>query len=120
MPLIEGAIQTLRMESGLELSGQIFIDATYEGDLLAAADVDYIVGREPNDRYEETLNGIQTAYARHHQLVPGVDPFVVPGKPESGLLPGIDSAGPGVEGDGDHRVQAYCFRMCVTDHQDNQ
>ena len=120
VPLIEGTIQTLRMESGLELSGQIFIDATYEGDLLAAADVDYIVGREPNDRYEETLNGIQTAYARHHQLVPGVDPFVVPGKPESGLLPGIDPAGPGVEGDGDHRVQAYCFRMCVTDHQDNQ
>ena len=59
VPLIEGTIQTLRMESGLELSGQIFIDATYEGDLLAAADVDYIVGREPNDRYEETLNGIR-------------------------------------------------------------
>lgn len=113
-------IQTITMESGKAFSAKVFIDATYEGDLLAAAGVEYIVGRESNETYGETLNGVQTTYARHHQLVPGVDPYVESGKPASGLLPGIDLQGPGREGEGDHRVQAYCFRMCVTDHVENQ
>lgn len=118
--LQEGRIQSITMESGEVFSAQVFIDATYEGDLLAAAGVEYIVGRESNETYGETLNGVQTAYAKHHQLVSGVDPYVEPGKPASGLLPGIDPEGPGAEGSGDHRVQAYCFRMCVTDDAENQ
>lgn len=113
-------IVAIRMESGRTLRGKVFIDTTYEGDLMAEADVSYTVGREANGIYQETLNGVQTKQARFHQLLPGVDPYIRPRDPSSGLLPGIDPAGPGEEGQGDHRVQAYCFRMCLTDHPDNR
>jgi hypothetical protein len=113
-------IDRIRMESGREFIGRMFIDATYEGDLMAQAGVAYTVGREANHKYGETLNGVQTAHARYHQLMPGVDPYVRPGDLSSGLLPGIHPSGPGDEGAGDHRVQAYCFRMCLTDHPDNR
>jgi hypothetical protein len=108
------------MESGREFIGRMFIDATYEGDLMAQAGVAYTVGREANHKYGETLNGVQTAHARYHQLMPGVDPYVRPGDVSSGLLSGIHPSGPGEEGAGDHRVQAYCFRMCLTDHPENR
>ena len=55
-----------------------------------------------------------------HQFLPGVDPYVVKGDAKSGLLPFFDADGPGKEGDGDRRVQAYCFRMCLTDHPENR
>ena len=113
-------IASITMESGRVFHGRIFIDATYEGDLMALAGVSYTVGREANATYGETLNGVQTEYAVHHQFVKDVDPYVVPGDPSSGLLPGIDPAGPGVEGAGDRRVQAYCFRMCTTDVPENR
>jgi len=113
-------IVSITMESGREFQGKVFIDATYEGDLMAAAGVSYTIGREANARYGETLNGVQTAMAKHHQFVAGVDPYLVPGDPASGLLPFIDPAGPGEEGAADARVQAYCFRMCLTDHPDNR
>ncbi len=108
-------IQTIRMESGKVYAGHCFIDATYEGDLMAVAGVSYHVGRESNSTYGETLNGVQTKNATHHQFVPGVDPFVIQGDPKSGLLPGIHAGPPGEEGSGDIRVQAYNFRMCLTD-----
>ena len=113
-------IEVIRMESGKAFHGRMFMDATYEGDLMASAKVTYTVGREANARYGETLNGIQPAQARFHQLVKGVSPYVKPGDPASGLLPHINLNGPGKEGDGDQRVQAYCFRMCLTDHPDNR
>lgn len=113
-------IEAIRMESGKSFQGRMFMDATYEGDLMASAKVSYTVGREANARYGETLNGIQPAQARFHQLVKGVSPYMKPGDPASGLLPHINPNGPGKEGDGDHRVQAYCFRMCLTDHPDNR
>jgi len=117
----EGArIDCIRMESGRKFRGRMYIDATYEGDLMAKAGVTYTVGREPNQRYGETLNGVQTASARYHQLIPGIDPYVRPGDSSSGLLPGIDPSGPGPEEAGDRRVQAYCFRMCLTDHPENR
>jgi hypothetical protein len=116
----KGRIVSITMESGQVYAGKMFIDATYEGDLMEAAGVSYTVGREANARYGETLNGVQTAQAKHHQFVKGVDPYVVKGDPASGLLPFIDPAGPGEEGAGDKRVQAYCFRMCLTDHPDNR
>ncbi len=115
-----GRIVSIAMESGRVFKGKMFLDATYEGDLMAAADVSYTVGREANSQYGETLNGVQTAMAKYHQFVEGVDPYVVPGDPASGLLPFIDPEGPGEEGAGDDRVQAYCFRMCLTDHPDNR
>ncbi|MEZ6108431.1 MAG: FAD-dependent oxidoreductase [Pirellulaceae bacterium] len=113
-------IARLRLESGRIVQGSMFIDATYEGDLLAEAGVSYVVGREANAVHGETLNGVQTAQATKHQIQPGVDPYREPGNPASGLLPGIDPLGPGTEGAGDHRVQAYCLRMCVTDVPENQ
>jgi len=113
-------IVSIKTESGKVFRGQIFIDATYEGDLMAGAGVDYVVGREGNDTYGETLNGVQTKYAVYHQFRLEVDPYLTPGDANSGLLPGIDSQGPGKEGDADPRVQAYCFRMCLTDHPDNR
>ena len=82
-------IEAIRMESGLELKGRMFIDATYEGDLMALAGVSYTVGRESNQAYGETLNGVQKAQAIYHQFVDGVDPYVAAGDPASGLLPGV-------------------------------
>ncbi len=113
-------IRSIRMETGQVYHGRRFIDATYEGDLFATAGVSYTVGREANATYDETLNGVQTQRAIHHQFMPGVDPYVRKGDPSSGLLPGIDPEGPGTEGAGDHRVQAYCFRACLTDHPENR
>lgn len=113
-------ILSIRMESGRTFRGRMFIDATYEGDLMAAANVSYTVGREANGQYDETLNGVQTRQARYHQFAKGVDAYVVPGKRESGLLPFLDPTGPGEEGTGDRRVQAYCLRMCLTDHPENR
>ena len=71
-------IIAIRMESGRTFPGRMFIDATYEGDLMAAANVSYTVGREANAQYDETLNGVQTKQAKYHQLVPGLDPYVTP------------------------------------------
>ncbi|MEX0936837.1 MAG: FAD-dependent oxidoreductase [Pirellulales bacterium] len=113
-------IESIRTESGRVLNGRMFIDATYEGDLLAAAEVAYFVGREGNDRYGETLNGVQTENAVHHQFIRRVDPYLTPGDPSSGLLPGINPRGPGEEGAEDHRVQAYNFRMCQTNVPENR
>jgi len=113
-------IAAIRMESGRGFSGRIFIDATYEGDLMAKAGVSYHVGREAESVYGETLNGVRVARAVSHQFTHDVDPFVVPGDPSSGLLPLVSPEPPGVEGAGDHRVQAYNFRMCTTDVPENR
>ncbi len=113
-------IVAVTMESGARFRGAAFIDATYEGDLMAKAGVSYTVGREANAQYGETLNGVQVQNAVHHQFVAPVDPYVTPGDPDSGLLPGVHGDGPGEEGAADHRVQAYCFRMCTTDDPENR
>jgi len=89
----------------------MFIDATYEGDLMAKAGVGYHVGREANSVYNETINGVETVRTIHHQFIKNVDPYVTPGDPSSGLLPGIEKD-PGEEFSGDRKVQAYNFRMC--------
>ena len=112
-------IVAITTESGSRYAGQQFIDATYEGDLMALAGVSYTVGREGNDVHDETLNGVQVGHAIYHQFTHPVDPYVVPGDPASGLLPGVGD-GPGIEGTGDHRVQAYCFRICATANPDNR
>jgi len=113
-------ITRIVMESGKTFAGKIFMDATYEGDLLAKAGVSYTVGREANAKYGETLNGIQVAHAKSHQFLRPVDPYITPGDPASGLLPGIQVGGPGQDGAGDQRVQAYNFRMCLTDLPENR
>ncbi|UCF42907.1 MAG: FAD-dependent oxidoreductase, partial [Planctomycetota bacterium] len=113
-------IVAIKTESGEVFRGKMFIDATYEGDLMAKAGVSYAVGRESNTKYGETLNGVQTQNARYHQFEKPVDPYVKRGDPSSGLLPRLHGEGPGIEGEGDHRVQAYCFRMCLTDVVENK
>ena len=107
-------ITSITMLDGKTYRGRIFIDATYEGDLMATAGVSYHVGRESNDVYGETLNGVQTRNAISHQFTKSVDPYVKTGDPDSGILPLIHSGSPGIEGSGDKRIQAYNFRMCLT------
>jgi len=99
---------------GRTFAGTMFIDATYEGDLMAAAGVSFTTGREANATYGETLNGVQTKRAASHQFKNKVSPYVVPDDPASGLLPRIHAGPPGEEGEGDHRIQAYNFRLCMT------
>ena len=125
-------IKEIEMESGEKYRAKVFIDATYEGDLMAAAGVSYTVGRESNSKYGETLNGVQldkinttiskkvSHNALHHNFIDRVDPYIVKGDPESGLLPYISQDPPGVNGEGDDKIQAYCFRMTLTDHPDNR
>ena len=106
---------------GRRFAGKVFIDATYEGDLMAAAGVRYHVGREANSVYSEEWNGNQVGILHHeHFFTMPVDPFQTPGDPRSGLLPLVAADPPGTRGVGDSRVQAYCFRMCLTDHPDNR
>lgn len=111
-------ITALRTESGLSVRARIFIDASYEGDLLAKAGVHHTVGREDNALYGETLNGMQL-HAKHQFDFP-VDPYRIEGAPGSGLLPEIELGGDYVPGRGDHRIQAYNFRMCLTRQEDNR
>ena len=119
--LSENRIKSIRTLPGLTVQGKMFIDTTYEGDLMAAAGVSYTVGRESNEQYGETLNGVQTALNIHnHRFPKPVDPYRTPGDPSSGLLPGIHPGPPGDEGQADHRVQAYCFRMCMTNVDENR
>jgi len=113
-------ITEIRMLDGTAYRSRIFMDAGYEGDLMAAAGVSFAVGREPNSRYGETLNGVQTRNAVSHQFDRDVSPYLVPDDPSSGLLPRIHDEGPGEEGSGDTKVQAYNFRMCLTDVEENR
>lgn len=119
----EGRIASIRMLSGKIFRGRMFIDATYEGDLLASAGVDFTVGRESRAQYGEEWNGIQTGVLHHGHHFGAVDqpisPYWIPGDPSSGLLPRISPDPPGEYGEADHRVQAYCYRMCLTNHQPN-
>jgi hypothetical protein len=116
----DGRITEITLEGGTKVKAKVFIDATYEGDLMAKAGVSYHVGREANAKYGETLNGVQTKNATKHQFIKGVDPYVKPGDKTSGVLPGVQVEGPGEEGSGDHKVQAYCFRLCTTDVASNR
>lgn len=116
-------IVSIRTLSGQVYRGKMFVDATYEGDLMAAAGVSYMVGREANSVYGETINGIQSngLGSMHHNFHEGVSAYVIEGNPKSGLLSGIERFNPSErDGDGDRRVQAYCFRMCLTDVSENR
>lgn len=116
-----GKITSITTLSGKVFKGKVFIDATYEGDLMATSGVSYHVGREANAKYGEQWNGIQTEVFQHrHHFANKIDPYIVPGNKNSGLLPGISAAHPGEKGKGDDKLQAYCFRMCLSNHPDNK
>ncbi len=118
--LEDGKIKSIRTLDGKTYSGKTFIDTTYEGDLMAAAKVPYIVGRESAAQYNETLNGNQPVKTLKHQFDFPVDPYIKPGDKSSGLVPRIEDSGAGVEGAADKGVQAYCFRTCMTNHAPNR
>lgn len=110
-----GRIRSITTIGGFTFAASAFIDATYEGDLMAAAGVSFRVGREGTAEFNEEWAGVQKD-ARHHRhhFPDGVDPYRVPGNPSSGLLPRISPKPPGADGQGDSRIQAYGFRMCLT------
>ncbi len=112
-------IAEIVMEDGTVYRGKMFIDASYEGDLMAKAGVQYMVGREANERFGETLNGPRAQTPKHQFIVP-VDPYVKRGDATSGVLPFIDSKPIGAPGAADASVQAYNFRLCLTKKADNK
>ncbi len=117
-------IVSMKTLDGKVYPAKMFIDATYEGDLMAAAGVDYHVGRESTKTYDEKWNGVQTGvlHHRHHfgAVKTPISPYVVPGDPKSGVLPRVSTEHPGEYGAGDKKVQAYCFRMCLTKVEANR
>ncbi len=119
--LVNGAIKQIEMEDGNIYEGKMFIDASYEGDLMARTNVSYYVGREANEQYKETLNGVHFG-GPHHNFNIWIDPYVIEGDAESGVLPGItenDDSLIGYQGMGDKRIQAYNFRVCLTKEKKN-
>ena len=118
----DGKIMAITTLDGKTYKATIFIDATYEGDLMAAAGVKYHVGREPNSLYGENWNGIQVGvlHHQHHFGDRKISPYKIPGDPTSGVLPRISTEHPGRKGEGDDRLQAYCFRMCLTNEPENR
>lgn len=108
-----------RQPAAVAVEAAVFLDCSYEGDLMAGARVSYHVGRESASKYNEPLNGIRPSTPKH-QFLTRVDPYLKPGDPSSGLLPLIQPEDGGRPGDGDHRVQAYNFRLCLTQKEDNK
>jgi hypothetical protein len=113
-------IEYITMESKKIFRGSQFIDTSYEGDLMALSGVSFVTGRESNQQYAETKNGIQVANATKNQLPPGIDPYQIQGDPSSGLLPHVNLDAGGVDGKGDNKIQSYCYRMCLTDIENNR
>ncbi len=122
----KGVIQEMVVENAVypepktnrTIRAKVYIDCTYEGDLMAKAGVSYIVGREANSLYGETWNGVQML--DKHQFPKGISPYRIPGDPGSGLLWGISEAPLLPTGSGDKSVQAYNFRICLTSDPANQ
>ena len=104
-------------ESYRRIGAKVFIDCSYEGDLMAKAGVSYAVGREDNSLYGETYNGVQLMNG--HQFWDPIDPYVIPGDSASGLIWGVSDHVLYPAGSGDKKIQAYNFRVCLTDNPEN-
>ena len=115
----ENTIKSIQLENGKTIEAKIFIDASYEGDLLARAGISYTVGRESNQQYGETLNGIRVNYDQGKDLTK-ISPYIKEGNPKSGVLPYVTPKEWGKQGEEDKRVQAYCYRMTLTNDPDNR
>ncbi len=122
-------IAAIRTLSGKTFRGKVFIDATYVGDLMAAAGVTYTVGREPESKYGEDLAGVRRGdtnprvhYGQKDKdhFIAAVDPYVTPGDPSSGLLPHIELSQELKNGQGDQKIQAYNYRVCLTTNPENR
>ena len=117
----DGRIISITTLSEHTYEGKVFVDATYEGDLMATAGVSYRVGREANSAYGEEWNGVQIGVLHHghHFGDRNISPYVVPNDSTSGILPRISNEDPGKKGERDKKVQAYCFRLCLTNNEKN-
>jgi len=131
-------ITEIKTEDGRTFRAKMFVDTTYEGDLMAKAGVSYTVEREGNAKYGERYNGVyfDPKYEpRRNHLKPGpsgrvpggqgvwdrdlpLDPYLKPGDPRSGLLPLVTATKVGNVGDPAPGVQAYCYRLCLTTSAD--
>jgi hypothetical protein len=105
----------IAMQDGAIYRARQFIDATYEGDLMAMAGVTFIYGRESSSTYGESYAGVQNPGGSYNY-----DPYVVPGNPASGLLPFVQAGSPGTPGQADDRLQTYNYRLCLTQNPTNQ
>lgn len=114
---VQGKITTILLENGVTVEAKMYIDCSYEGDLMAKAGVSFTVGREANSDYGETYNGVQLQNG--HQFPDGIDPYKTPGNPASGLLWGVSPAALQATGAGDKSVQAYNYRICLTNDPAN-
>jgi len=112
-------ITQLRCANGARIRGRMFIDATYEGDLLAAAGVTTVVGREGNAKYDETKNGIRTN-TTHSQLDKRIDPYRRPGDPSSGVIYAVSDEPLGEHGAPSNAIQGFSFRLCLTKNPANR
>jgi len=110
-------ITSIKLEDGRVFTGKMFIDASYEGDVMAGAGVSFTVGREASSVYGESINGVQNSAT--NEVIAGLDPYKVKGNPASGLLPGIN-ASVAANGTGDGNLQAFCYRMCLTNRAENR
>jgi FAD dependent oxidoreductase len=115
--MASNCIASITLESGETIKAAVFIDSTYEGDLLAAANVSYRVGREPRSAFDESLAGQwqKVSWKDVYQFcrLP-ISPYRIADDPSLCLLPEISPDKPGASGDGDYRVQAYNFRMFLS------
>ena len=117
----DGKIVSITTLSGKRFKGKVFIDASYEGDLMASAGIHYMVGREANSVYNEKWNGVQKGVHHHgHYFKDNIDPYKIPGDSASVLLPRIYFGDPGENGSGDTKIQAYCYRLCLTQLPENR
>lgn len=103
------AITSIKMESGLVIKGKMFIDASYEGDLMAKSGVTYTYGRESNSQYNERVNGVQRLHSwERNELPDGI------------FMYGLASLTLAPNGTSDKKIQAYCYRMCLTNVKENR
>ena len=120
-----GRIQEIILESAdgairpgnRKVRAKVFIDCSYEGDLMARAKVSYTTGREGNEVYNEVWNGVQPG--NRHQYPDGISPYKEPGNPASGLIWGVSGDTLQPRGTGDKKIQAYNFRVCLTKDKNN-
>ncbi len=121
---IGAQIVSITTLDGSTFNGKMFIDASYEGDLMAAAKVDHTIGREANSVYDEKWNGVQVGVLHHTHhfgaVKSKISPYTIAADPKSGVLPRVSSAPPGNYGEGDKKIQAYCYRLCLTDNTADQ
>jgi FAD dependent oxidoreductase len=113
--VVSNRITQITMQDGTIFRAKQFIDTTYEGDLIAAAGVTFTWGREGTNVYNESLAGIRSPGGTY-----SYDPYLIPGNPASGLLPLVNAASGGTVGNGDQRLQAYNFRLCLTQNATNK